>query len=98
YIPHLTIEALDSQKEKFHGAIVLIDESSFGDQPSFSQILKALAHLGEFGPQAILIAGGTNGIESATALTFDGTLSHFPIAQIGAEDELLIKRLLDEGP
>jgi carboxypeptidase Q len=98
YIPHLTIEALDSQKDKFRGAIVLIDESSFGDQPSFSQILKALAHLGEFAPQAILIAGGANGIESATALTFDGTLSHFPIAQIGLEDELLIKRLLDEGP
>ncbi len=98
YIPHLTIEALDSQKDKFRGAIVLIDESSFGDQPSFSQILKALAHLGELAPQAILITGGANGIESATALTFDGTLSHFPIAQIGLEDELLIKRLLDAGP
>src|SRR5579871_4572397 len=36
YIPHLTIEALDSQKDKFRGTIVLIDESSFGDQPSFS--------------------------------------------------------------
>jgi carboxypeptidase Q len=97
YIPHLNIEALDSQKDKFRGAIVLIDESSFGEQPSFSQILQSLARLGELAPQAILIAGGTNGIESATALTFDGTLSHFPIAQIGLEDELLIKRLLDEG-
>ena len=98
YIPRLTTEALDSQKDKFRGAIVLIDESSFGDQPSFSQILRSLARLGELGPQALLIGGGTNGIESATALTFDGTLSHFPIAQIGLEDELLIKRLLDEGP
>jgi carboxypeptidase Q len=98
YIPHLTIEGLDSQKDKLKGAIVLIDESSFGDQPTFSQILKALNHLGEFAPQALLLVGGANGIESATALTFDGTISHFPIAQIGLEDELLIKRLLAEGP
>jgi carboxypeptidase Q len=97
YIPHLTIEDLDSQKDKIRGAIILIDESSFGDQPSFSQILKSLAHLGDFAPQALLIAGGANGIESATALTFDGSISHFPIAQIGLEDELLIKRLLGEG-
>jgi carboxypeptidase Q len=98
YIPHLTIEGLDSQKDKLKSAIVLIDESSFGDQPTFSQILKALNHLGEFAPQALLLVGGANGIESATALTFDGTISHFPIAQIGLEDELLIKRLLAEGP
>jgi len=98
YIPHLTIEGLDSLKDKIKGAIVLIDESSFGDQPSFSQILKALNHLGEFVPQALLLVGGANGIESATALTFDGTISHIPMAQIGLEDELLIKRLLDEGP
>jgi len=98
YIPHLTIEGLDSQKDKLKGAIVLIDESSFGDQPAFSQILKALNHLGEFAPQALLMVGGANGIESATALTFDGTISHIPMAQIGLEDELLIKRLLDEGP
>jgi carboxypeptidase Q len=98
YIPHLTIEALDSQKEKLRGAIVMIDNSSLGDQPSFSQTLKSLAHLGEFAPQALLLVGGPNGAESATALTFDGSLSHFPIAQIGLEDELLIKRLLGEGP
>ncbi|HEY6412279.1 MAG TPA: M20/M25/M40 family metallo-hydrolase [Edaphobacter sp.] len=97
YIPHLTLEGLDSQKNKLKGAIVLMDEASFDEQP-FSQILKALVHLDEFGPQALLVGRGANGIESATALTFDGSISHHPSAQIGLEDELLIKRLLDEGP
>lgn len=98
YVPHLTIEGLDSQKDKLRGAIILVDQNSFGDQASFSQILKALAHLDEFAPQALLIVGGANGIESATALTFDGAISRYPNAQIGLEDELLIKRLLDKGP
>ena len=98
YIPQLTNEALDAQKDKLRGAIVLVDNSSFGPEPSFSKILKSLNHLYELAPQAVLFEGGPNGIESATALTFDGTISKLPIGQIGLEDELLIKRLLGEGP
>ena len=98
YIPQLTNEALDAQKDKLRGAIVLVDNSSFGPEPSFSKILKSLNHLYELAPQAVLLEGGPNGIESATALTFDGTISKLPIGQIGLEDELLIKRLLGEGP
>jgi carboxypeptidase Q len=98
YIPQLTNEALDAQKDKLHGAIVLVDNSSFGPEPSFSKILKSLDHLYELAPQAVLFEGGPNGTESATALTFDGSISKLPIAQIGLEDELLIKRLLGEGP
>ena len=98
YIPQLTNEALDAQKDKLRGAIVLVDNSSFGPEPSFSKILKSLDHLYALGPQAVLFEGGPNGTESATALTFDGSISKLPIGQIGLEDELLIKRLLTEGP
>jgi carboxypeptidase Q len=98
YLPHLTIEDLDAQKDKLRGAIVLVDNSSFGPEPSFSKILKSLDHLYELAPQAVLFEGGPNGTESATALTFDGSISKLPIGQIGLEDELLIKRLLGEGP
>jgi carboxypeptidase Q len=98
YLPKLTDEALDAKKDKLRGNIILIDQASLGEQPTISQILKSLAHLNDFAPQAIILAGGPNGTESATAFTFDGTISPFPLAQIGLEDELLIKRMLDHGP
>ena len=97
YIPHFTPENVDTLKDKIRGHIVLLDNSSFGDEPTFVQILKSLDRLATYSPQALLLAGSANGTESATALTFDGTVSHYPIAQIGLEDELLIKRLLDQG-
>ncbi|HMH16338.1 MAG TPA: M28 family peptidase [Edaphobacter sp.] len=98
YASQLTNEALDAQKDKIRGAIVLVDNSSFGADPTFSKILKALDHLYELGPQAVLFNASTDGTESATSLTFDGSLARLPIGQIGVEDELLIKRLLEQGP
>jgi hypothetical protein len=98
YLPQLTNEAIDGQRDKLRGSIILIDMKSFGEKPSFSQILKSLDHLKGLSPQGLLLAGGPNGTESATALTFDGNLSPYPMAQIGLEDELLIKRMLDHGP
>ena len=97
YLPQMTNEALDAQKDKLRGNIILFDLASLGEQPTITQILKSLAHLNDFVPQAILFAGGPNGSESATAFTFDGTISPFPIAQVGFEDELLIKRMLEHG-
>jgi len=98
YLKHLTIEEIDAQKEKLSGKIVLVDMESIGPEPKFSQILRAIDHLKEIHPLALLFVGGANGSESATALTFDGTISSFPTAQVGLEDELLIKRLLEKGP
>lgn len=97
YLEHLTIEGIDAQKAKLAGNIVLMDSKSLGDQP-FSQIIKGLDHLNGLGPKALLLVGGPNGIESATALTFDGSLFHSPVAQVGSEDTALIKRMLDNGP
>jgi hypothetical protein len=98
YIPLFTNEKIDAIKDRIHGSIVLLDNSSYGDEPSFSQVLKTMDHLKELGPQALLFVGGSDGTEVATSLTFDGSISTFPIGQIGLEDELLIKRLLDKGP
>jgi len=98
YLKHLTIEEIDAQKEKLSGKIVLVDMESIGPEPKFSQILRAIDHLKEIHPLALLFVGGANGSESATAFTFDGTISSFPTAQVGLEDELLIKRLLEKGP
>ena len=98
YLEHLTDEGIDAQKDKLAGNIVLIDKGSYGPDPAFSQILKSLDHLGKLAPKALLLVGSANGTESATALTFDGTLSKYPMAEVGLEDVGLIKRLLEHGP
>lgn len=98
YLEHLTEAGVNTQKEKLADNIVLIDQKSIGEQSAFSQILKALDELNKFAPKALLLVGGPNGIESATALTFDGSIFHCPVAQVGHEDMDLIKRMLDHGP
>ncbi len=98
YLKHLTNEGIDSQKDSLKGNIVLIDRETIGESPAFSQILQALDHMNKLAPKALLLVGGANGSESASALTFDGRLFRCPTAQVGAEDTGLIKRLLDHGP
>jgi hypothetical protein len=97
YLEHLTIEGIDAQKDKLAGNIVLIDTKSVGDA-AFAQIFKALGHLNKIAPKALLLVGGSNGTDSATALTVDGSISDFPTARVGLEDVLLIKRMLEHGP
>lgn len=97
YLEHLTIEGIDAQKDKLAGNIVLLDRQTIGDAP-FSQIIKSLDHMNKLAPKALLLYGGPNGAESATALTFDGSLYNCPIAQVGLEDVMLIKRMLEHGP
>jgi hypothetical protein len=98
YLKSMTVDGVNDQKDNLPGNILLIDRQSLGDESAFSQILKALDRLTALGPKAILMVGGPNGTESATALTFDGSLLPFPAAQIGSEDNSLIKRMLDHGP
>ncbi|MCU1323403.1 MAG: hypothetical protein JWM43_3052 [Acidobacteriaceae bacterium] len=94
----LPIAKLEADKARIAGQIVLLDNQSSGDKPAIGDLIKALATLNGFAPKAVLLAGNANGTQNATSLTFDGTLSKFPVAQIGGEDELLIKRLLEKGP
>jgi len=98
YPKHFTIDEIDAQKQKIAGSIVLFDMDSLGPEPAFSQILKVIDHLNGLHPQALLYVGGANGSENATALSADGSISPYPVAQVGLEDELLIKRLLEKGP
>ncbi|HEY2038864.1 MAG TPA: hypothetical protein VGG95_04320, partial [Edaphobacter sp.] len=77
YLKHLTVEGVDAQKNSLNGSVVLVDKSSLGDLP-FSQILVALDRLGKLTPKALLLYGGANGIESATSLTADGSISPYP--------------------
>ncbi|HEX2917915.1 MAG TPA: M20/M25/M40 family metallo-hydrolase [Edaphobacter sp.] len=96
YLRSMTVDGVEAQKDELAGKVILIDSKSFGDQ-TFSQILKALDRLTSLKPKALLLVGGPNGTESATALTFDGGILPLPAAQIGLEDAALIKRMLEHG-
>jgi carboxypeptidase Q len=85
-------------KDKLAGNIALVDNSSFGEHPAIGDLINALTRLGTFTPQAVLLTGRANGTQNADSLAIGGGLSKFPVAQIGLEDEFLIKRLLEKGP
>ncbi len=99
YIPQLLpLEKLDAMKDKLAGNIALVDNGSFGEHPAIGDLINALTRLGTFTPQAVLLTGSANGTQNADSLAIGGGLSKFPVAQIGLEDELLIKRFLEKVP
>jgi carboxypeptidase Q len=94
----LPVDKLVAMKDKIAGNIVLIDSASFGEKPAIGDLIKGLVALNTFSPKAVLMTGSANGTQNAGSLSVNGTLAAFPLAQIGLEDELLIKRLLESGP
>ena len=99
YLPHfLPAEKLVDMKDKIAGEIVLIDNASFGEKAGIGELIKGLVTLNTLAPKAVLLTGSANGTQNADALGLNGELSAFPVAQIGLEDEQLIKRLLETGP
>lgn len=102
YVAHLVpADKLDAMQVR--GKIVLMDRSSvvgnaMAGLAPFSQILDSLRKLQQLGALAVLWQGNVNGSESASAFTFNGDVAPLPIAELGKEDALLLKRLLDAGP
>ena len=99
YLSHLLpIDRLTASKDEIAGSIVLIDRSSYGGKPAIGDLIKALVLINTYSPKAVLLTGGANGTQIAGTLNIGGKLAGFPVAQIGLEDSLLIKRLLETGP
>jgi carboxypeptidase Q len=94
----LPIDKLIASKDKIAGNIVLLDNASFGEKPTIGDEIKGLALLNSFGPKAVLLTGRANGTQNAGSLSFNGEMAAMPVAQLGLEDDLLIKRLLEQGP
>jgi hypothetical protein len=94
----LPIDKLIAMKSEIAGKIILIDGASFGQKAPIGDLIHGLATLNTFSPQAVFLTGSANGTENAGSLSFNGDLAAYPVAQIGLEDELLIKRLLEHGP
>jgi carboxypeptidase Q len=91
-------EKLTAAKDKITGNIILIDNASFGEKPSIGELIKAFSVLNTLAPKAVLLTGSANGTQNADSISFNGEMAAFPVAQVGLEDELLIKRLLETGP
>jgi carboxypeptidase Q len=94
----LPADKLIANKDKIAGNIVLVDPGSYGERPTLGELIKAYATLNTLGAKAVLLTGSANGTQNAGSLSFKGELAAFPVAQIGLEDELLIRRLLEAGP
>jgi carboxypeptidase Q len=86
---------IEAQRDKIHGSIVLV---SMRGVTKYDVMLANVKKLAEFGAQAVLVPGRVNAVENAFGLTFDGSLSPLPMAQLSAEDYALIQRLLAKGP
>jgi carboxypeptidase Q len=98
YVKELSPSKIDEQQSELAGAIVLLDRASLGEKLKFDVIFPALERLNSIGPLAVLTTGIANGAESMTALGFGGKVAPQPRMQVGLEDSLLIKRLLERGP
>jgi len=98
YIKQLSAEKLEEQKSELKGAIAFFDRASLGEKPALGDMVAALVKLRSLEPLAIMSTGHANGAESLSSLGFDGTIAPEPLVQVGLEDSLLIKRLLERGP
>ena len=98
YLPSFTANGLNAMKDKIRGNIVFFDRKSLPEHFGFPQFLDAMAALKKLEPAAMLTGGGPNGTETMSGTSADGTLSTYPVAQIGAEDLSLLKRISEHGP
>ena len=98
YVPSFLPDALDAQKAQLARKIVLIDGSSYGEKATLERVLGGYERLLSFSPAAIVTTGIANGAQSEASLNFAGMISLVSVAQVGLEDSLLIKRLLQHGP
>jgi carboxypeptidase Q len=98
YLPSFTEEGVRKMRDQVHGKIVFFDFSSLPQPMVIAKYFRAANALASLEPAALLVRGGPNGIENMGYLLPGGSVVSFPVAQIGAEDALLLKRLVDLGP
>ncbi len=101
YLDAITGEAVKAKAAEIKDAIVLVDRNSFHDDSNqFDKMLDALALLPGEGARALLLgSGAVNNVPDMFGLTCcSGKLASLPVGNVGREDSLLLKRLLDRGP
>ncbi len=102
YLSAFQPEAIQANAEKIKGALVLVDGDSIkaGGQLLIGKLLDMVQQIADEGAHGLMLGiGATNNVPSMAGLTCcDGTVAPLPVANVGKEDTLLLRRLLDRGP
>ena len=102
YLAKFTEDAIRENAAQIKGAIVLIDEDTFkASEPLLiGNALDNVALLAKEGARALMLGvGAVNNVPSMFGLTCcDGTIAPLPVANVGLEDTLLLRRMLDREP
>jgi carboxypeptidase Q len=102
YLDELSVDVVKSRADKIKGNIVLVDGKSFTKHmdEGFGKLFDALNLLSSEGAKALVMGlGGPNNSPNMIGYTnFNGSLANIITANLGQEDTLLMKRLLEKGP
>lgn len=102
YLPVISEDAIKANAAQIKDAVVLVDEDTFkASRPMlYGKMLDNLALLASEGPRGLLLGvGAVNNASSMFGLTCcDGTVAPLPVANVGLEDTLLLRRLLEREP
>jgi carboxypeptidase Q len=102
HLSALTSEAIQAEAPQIKESLVLIDEDTIAKSGPFlfGKFLDGIAALANEGARGLLLGiGATNNVPSMAGLSCcNGKVSSLPVANVGLEDTLLLRRLLDRGP
>lgn len=102
YLADLRPAAVRAQARELAGAIVLVDEASIGAASTMGEgtLFDGIRLIGREGARGVIFGvGNSNGASDMFGDTgFTGTVADLPAGNLGREDTLLVKRLLQRGP
>ena len=102
YLPALTREAIESNAAHIKNAVILVDNETLqaGGPLLWGRALDLLELLTKEGPRGVLLGvGAANDVPSMIGLDCcDGAIDPLPVANVGLEDTLLLRRLLEREP
>ena len=102
HLSALSPDAVKSEAEKIKDAVVLIDGDTMkaAGPLLWGKATDAVALIASEGARAILLGiGATNDVPSMAGISANnGSLAPLPVGNVGSEDSLLLRRLLDRGP
>lgn len=102
YLDEVSADAIKARADKIKDKIVLVDGPSIDSHidEGFGKLFDALNLLAGEGAKALVLGiGTTNNAPSFVGYTnFTGSLANIPTGNLGQEDTLLLKRLLERGP
>jgi len=102
YLKDVTSDAVKANAAQIKDAIVLLDQADLrlDQELLIGKLFDALHMLGEEGARGIIFGfGAANNAPSLIGDTaFTGTLANIPCGNLGLEDTLLLRRLLEKGP